>query len=154
MFHGMNDIRQETRRRLQQTLEDRSQQQRDRKARYMREVYRPSRKSLNVTLTPEQYERIMAAAAEAGYRPRVYLREITLASLDRRPLVPRGLEAALWASADQLRAAGHNLNQIARLANTRREISPEQLQEARACLGQMEVTLERLVFAPFRSPWS
>ena len=150
----MNDIRQETRRRLQQTLGDRSQQQRDRKARYMREVYRKTRKSLNVTLTPEQYERIAAAAKAAGYQPRAYGREVLLASLDRRPLVPRGLEAALWAAADQLRAAGHNLNQIARLANTRREISPEQLQEARACLGQMEAALEQLVFAPFRSPWS
>ena len=54
------------------------------------------RKQLNVTLTPEQYEAVQAAAAEEGVKVAVYCRNAILAQAMPEPDLPDGATLPAW----------------------------------------------------------
>ena len=54
------------------------------------------RKQLNVTLTPEQYEAVQAAAAEEGVKVARYCREAILAKAMPEPDLPDGTALPAW----------------------------------------------------------
>jgi hypothetical protein len=115
---------------------------------YMREVYRPARRRVDVTLTPAQYADLEQAAHAAGRKVTVFLREAAFAYLERRYLVPTDTEQGLHAVTRQLRAAGNNLNQLAHQANTQRRATAEDLRQARELLNTMEAAVTRFVRCP------
>ena len=141
------------RHRLLAVIDPRKARAKAQRARYMREVYRQANKSLNVTMPCERFTAILApAAAEVGLSPTEYLREAAFAYAERRYLVPRGLEDALWAVSDQLAALGNNLNQIARHANLRGRASHRDLADARRCLERAEQLVQAAVRTPPPAP--
>lgn len=137
------------RHRLLAVLDPRKAREKAQRARYMREVYRQANRSLNVTMPCERFTAILApAAARAGLSPTEYLREAAFAYGEQRYLVPRGLEAALWAVSDQLAALGNNLNQIARHANLHGRASRQDLADARRCLERAEQLVQAVRTPP------
>ena len=54
------------------------------------------RKQLNVTLTPEQYEAVQAAAAEEGVKVAVYCRDAILAQAMPEPELPDSVALPAW----------------------------------------------------------
>lgn len=147
----MSPITTPIRHRLLTTLDAPMRARQVARARYMREVYRKARKSLNVTLEAAVFDEVIAPrAAAAGLAPTAYLREAALAYTTQRFLVPAGLEAALFAVTDQLAALGNNLNQIARYANRHRAASRQDLADARALVERATALVEAAVRLPAR----
>jgi hypothetical protein len=141
------------RRRLLAVLDPRKAVVQAHRARYMREIYRKAHKTLNVTLSQEQFETVIVPrAAQAGLTVTEYLREAAFAYAEQRYLVPGGLEAALWAVSDQLAGLGNNLNQIARHTNLEHQATRQDLADARRCLERAEQLVESAVRSPPLAP--
>lgn len=130
-------------------VQQRAKQQHNAYARrYMREVYRPTRRRVDVTLNRQQYDALEQAARAAGRPVAAFLREAAFAYLERRYLVPAGIEQGLHAVTLQLRAAGNNLNQIAHQANMKRRATADEVHQARELLQTMEAAVARFVRCP------
>lgn len=122
-----------------------------RRNRYMREVYRKSRKTLNVMLLPDPYARLRKNARAAGITPTELMRSAAFAYFDLRFLLPKNLEAALHGLTRQLRAAGNSLNQVAHRANMTKAADNEDLRECLELLRNMERSVTRFVTEPPRA---
>jgi hypothetical protein len=88
-------------------------------------------------VTPDEHRRIREAAVRAGTPLSDYVRELCLRRGGRSPVVAgvrRNPEAK--ALADELRAIGNNINQLARVANRTGELRRE---------GELSMVIDRLV---------
>ena len=107
---------------LPQAVELRSKAQRNQyMRRYMRDVYRKSRRRVTVTLHPAEYDKIQISAQRSGRKVAAFIRETTLASLAGHALIPKHVEQVIYQLTGQLRSAGNNLNQIAKHVNQQKK---------------------------------
>jgi hypothetical protein len=94
---------------------------------------------VTVQLAPTERQRLETAAAREGKALSDYVRQLCLRRGGRTPVVAgtrRNPEAK--ALADELRAIGNNINQLARVANQTGELRRE---------GELSMTIDRLVVA-------
>jgi hypothetical protein len=92
---------------------------------------------LTVQLAPTERQQLEADAARAGKALSDYVRQLCLRRGGKTPVVAgirRNPEAK--ALADELRAIGNNLNQLARVANQTGELKRE---------GELSLAIDRLV---------
>jgi hypothetical protein len=92
---------------------------------------------LTVQLAPTERQRLDAAAAREGKALSEYVRQLCLRRGGRTPVVAgtrRNPEAK--ALADELRAIGNNINQLARVANQSGDLRRE---------GELSMVIDRLV---------
>jgi len=94
---------------------------------------------VTVQLAPTERQRLETAAAREGKALSDYVRQLCLRRGGRTPVVAgtrRNPEAK--ALADELRAIGNNINQLARVANQTGEVRRE---------GELSMAIDRLVVA-------
>lgn len=91
----------------------------------------PRAKRIGISVSEAEWERIKAAATAAG-RAQVsrWCREVVLAQLEDRAVVPAAVEVSAGIKAELARM-GNNLNQLARQANTGGAVNPGQLAAVR-----------------------
>lgn len=90
----------------------------------------PRRIKISVRLSAEEHTHLKAQAANAGLKMEPFVRRLIMG----KEIYPRSPDtyAALLR---ELSAIGNNLNQIARVANSTREATPEQLTQAQALVA-------------------
>lgn len=96
---------------------------------------------ITCNLYPDQYFQISHAAGKLGQRVAPFLRDIGLAYLEKRTLLPPSLEKHLSGMVQEIRRVGTNLNQIATRANSYGRITHDDLRKA----GELVTILERQV---------
>lgn len=87
-----------------------------------KEQYRQTHKSVNVTLTAEQYQRVLRAAKKHNSKPTTMLRELAFAQLNNTALYPSALLDLLNEHNRLVRSIANNLNQLAHSANVFNEV--------------------------------
>ncbi len=92
-------------------------------------------------LYPDQYFQISHAARKFDMRVAPFARDVTLAYLEKRSLLPASLEKRLRGMIRKIRRVGTNLNQIAARANTYQRTTHDNLKKA----GELVIQLERQV---------
>ena len=90
----------------------------------------PRRIKISVRLSAEEHAYLKQQSANAGLKMEPFVRRLIMGK-EIRPRPPDTYAALLR----ELSAIGSNLNQIARVANTTREATPEQLVQAQALVA-------------------
>ena len=100
--------------------------------------------ALRSWVTPEEKNRLEAAAAREGRPLSEYVRQLCLRRGGRAPVVA-GVRRnpAAKALADELRAIGNNINQLARVANRTGEL--RRAAELTMIIDRLVATLERVI---------
>jgi hypothetical protein len=100
--------------------------------------------SLRSWVTAEEKKRLEAAAERAGAGLSEYIRELCLRRAGKAPVVAGTRRNPLAKSlADELRAIGINLNQLARIANQTGEVRHER--ELGETLGVLKATMAKVI---------
>lgn len=92
-------------------------------------------------LYPDQFFRLRQAAQQFNTRLAPFVREVALAYIDKRSLLPPSLEKHLGGIVQEIRRVGTNLNQIAHRANTYQRLTHDDLRKS----AQLVLHLERQV---------
>ncbi|MCP1201114.1 plasmid mobilization relaxosome protein MobC [Notoacmeibacter sp. MSK16QG-6] len=84
-------------------------------------------KVVKMRVTPEEYEAISAAAEAADMTLSAFVRSLSLEGAGVRPMLTDEDRAIMKLLAEDMRAIGVNLNQVARHLNAGRTVSAEEL---------------------------
>ena len=96
--------------------------QKIKRAKYMKEEYRPSKERIDCTLTKEEFRHIKAEAKAHGKNRTAFFRESALAYTKQKYLVPANIREKLEENIFLLKNIANNLNQIAKHANSKHKI--------------------------------
>jgi Bacterial mobilisation protein (MobC) len=101
---------------------------------------------VSVTLSSEEYERLIAHANKHEAPPTAHLKQLAFSYLDKTYLVPSDITARLQAVTAILRGIGNNLNQLARHSNEMKAFMDTN--EVRLQLRRMEAEVKSFVTKP------
>lgn len=127
---------------------DCGEEKKEKKAKYMAEVYRKEHRYINCVLTLEEYDVLKERAVSIGRKPTVYLREAAFAYMQARYLVPSGVEEQLSTLIAELRKIGGNVNQLAKRANRIQKLTVWDAVLARERLNQLEDRVKAFIRNP------
>ena len=95
-------------------------------------------------LYPDQHHRLSSAAHDLRRRLAPFLRDAALAYIEKRYLLPGGIEMQLETIQQEIRRIGTNINQIAARANSLQRITHGDLRKAGKLVELLENQMRML----------
>lgn len=141
-------IKFQTRQRVKKILDkkqDKTNLQKLKKSRYMRQDYKQNKKRLTVSMDLVDFENIQKHAKKSGITPTTFLRACSLAYLKDERVPSKQAEKNISELVFLLRNLGNNINQIARQSNTIQKVALGDFLSLKTLLSHLEDTAEHAI---------
>lgn len=130
------------------TPEARKEDQKIKRAKYMRTEYKKQRKRVDCILTNDEYKQLSKQARKHWLKVTSFLRESAFAYIDQKYLIPDDIQEKLEQNMFLLRNIANNINQIAKHTNTTHKLSILNAYKMKRLIHGLEDQIKKFITSP------